>query len=195
MTVIELFGAPCAGKSTLAAGLFAYMKIKGYDVEVISECAKKHAVVKNKMTPRLQRKIIEEQIALESLYYPHNYKKVDYLITDSPLLLNVWYGQKRKLDTGEYIEEINTLSSGIRRCPVMLLSSHGFQSNGRYHSEKESKTYCEEITNYVQVMYSDPLILSRVPHTGSHFDDYVEIFSLSSEIEKHFRLQLEPDVV
>ena len=38
--VINIFGAPGAGKSTTAAALFALMKLEGYKVELVTEHAK-----------------------------------------------------------------------------------------------------------------------------------------------------------
>lgn len=38
--VINIFGAPGAGKSTTAAALFALMKLEGYKVELATEHAK-----------------------------------------------------------------------------------------------------------------------------------------------------------
>ena len=35
--VINLFGGPGAGKSTIASGLFYHMKIAGYNVEMTGE--------------------------------------------------------------------------------------------------------------------------------------------------------------
>lgn len=40
MKVINLFGGPGIGKSTLAAGLFEHMKIAGFNVELVNEYAK-----------------------------------------------------------------------------------------------------------------------------------------------------------
>jgi tRNA uridine 5-carbamoylmethylation protein Kti12 len=40
MKVINLFGGPGIGKSTIAADLFALMKREGYNVELVNEYAK-----------------------------------------------------------------------------------------------------------------------------------------------------------
>lgn len=86
--VINLFAGPGAGKSTTAAGLFYTMKKQGMSVELVTEYAKDrvweehHSVFKDqlyllaKQNRKLQRLI----------------GKVDYIITDSPLLLGQYYG-------------------------------------------------------------------------------------------------------
>lgn len=40
MKIINLFGGPGVGKSTLAATTFAHMKQEGYSVELVTEYAK-----------------------------------------------------------------------------------------------------------------------------------------------------------
>ena len=54
--VINIFGAPNAGKSTVAAGLFYIMKINGYNVELVNESAKD--LVWNGQTEHLSEQLI-----------------------------------------------------------------------------------------------------------------------------------------
>lgn len=85
--VINLFGGPNTGKSTLQADLYSYMKKAGYRVEMVREVAKKWAWGKTEITPLDQLNIIGEQIKDESDLYG----KVDYIITDSPIMLGAFY--------------------------------------------------------------------------------------------------------
>lgn len=86
-TVINLFGGPGIGKSTLQADLYAYMKKQGYRVEMVREVAKKWAWAERPISPLDQLNIIGEQIKDESELYG----KVDYIITDSPIMLGAFY--------------------------------------------------------------------------------------------------------
>lgn len=86
-TVINLFGGPGVGKSTLQAELYALMKMAGYNVEMVREVSKKWALNKEKISAIQQLNIIGEQIKDES----EMYGKVDYVITDSPILLGAYY--------------------------------------------------------------------------------------------------------
>jgi tRNA uridine 5-carbamoylmethylation protein Kti12 len=87
MKVINLFGSPGTGKSTTAAGLFFLMKTAGLSVELISEYAKQ-------MVWDERSRMFQDQIYLTA---KQNHKqdmlrgKVDYCITDSPLLLGLHY--------------------------------------------------------------------------------------------------------
>nr|WP_301289251.1 AAA family ATPase [Natronocella acetinitrilica] len=82
-----MIGAPCAGKSTVAAGLFHAMKMRGMRVELVTEFAKD--VVWDGHFSLLEDQIFvfaEQHRRLNRLV-----GKVDYIITDSPLLLSAFY--------------------------------------------------------------------------------------------------------
>src|SRR5574344_627446 len=87
--VINLFGGPCSGKSTLAASIFAEMKAQGKSVELAFEFAKD--LVYDKQIDLLQSKqcyvFAHQQLRIDRLIN----SGVDYIITDSPLLLSVIY--------------------------------------------------------------------------------------------------------
>lgn len=40
MIIVDFYGGPCSGKSTLAAGLFNHLKLEGIDCELVGEVAK-----------------------------------------------------------------------------------------------------------------------------------------------------------
>jgi hypothetical protein len=87
MKVINFFGGAGIGKSSQAAGLFYAMKQLGHNVELINEYAKEMVWEEN-------HKVMSDQLYL--LAHQHRKQlrlvgKVDYCITDSPLLLNVIY--------------------------------------------------------------------------------------------------------
>jgi len=85
--LINFYGAPSSGKSTLAAELFAKMKRAGKDVELVSEHAKDWVWDKRKIEKFFQIKIVSEQIYRESRLF----NQVEYIITDSPAPLGCYY--------------------------------------------------------------------------------------------------------
>ena len=85
--VINFFGGPGSGKSTLATGLFSEMKRANLSVEYVSEYAKD-------VTWEETNKLLENQLHIFSEQFRRQWRlkdKVDYIVTDSPLLLSSIY--------------------------------------------------------------------------------------------------------
>lgn len=89
MRIINVWGGPGSGKSTTAAGLFSMMKMRGHKVELVTEFAKDLTYKKDFITLSNQLAVLGEQDHRLRRLEGH----VDYVITDSPLLLSIVYAQ------------------------------------------------------------------------------------------------------
>ena len=87
---INFFGGPGVGKSTLAARLFAHLKRNGESVDLVREVVKQWAYEKKQIHPWDCVGIFGRQFEAEQRLLQNGVKRV---ITDSPLLLNVFYSQ------------------------------------------------------------------------------------------------------
>lgn len=89
--VINLFGGPGIGKSTIASGLFHLMKTNRYNVELVTEFAKDLVWQKNYTALNCQIFVTANQ------YYRQHVliDKVDYIITDSPVFLGAIFSNKK----------------------------------------------------------------------------------------------------
>lgn len=85
--VINLFGGPNSGKSTVAAGLFFNLKLKHLHCEIVREYIKSWAWENKKPGTYDAPYIFGKQLRYESMLYG----KVDYIVTDSPLILSAFY--------------------------------------------------------------------------------------------------------
>lgn len=87
MRVINLFAGPGAGKSTTAAGLFHSMKLDKFNVELVTEYAKD-------LTWDERWGTLDDQLYVFAKQHNRLYRlrdKVDYVVTDSPLLVGLMY--------------------------------------------------------------------------------------------------------
>lgn len=85
--IINFFAGPGSGKSTAAAGLFYRMKMMGLNVELVQEYAKQATYERRHGTLKNQVYILGKQFnRMEMLV-----GQVDYIITDSPLILSAHY--------------------------------------------------------------------------------------------------------
>ena len=87
--VINVLGAPGVGKSTFAAELFAKMKRQGFSCELVQEFAKEMVYADNE-------KLRNDQLIVMAEQYRRTFVlqgKIDYIITDSPIILSIVYNQ------------------------------------------------------------------------------------------------------
>jgi nicotinamide riboside kinase len=130
--VINLFGGPGSGKTTTAAELFALLKKRHYDVELVTEFAKDLIMQNNPDALKHQFYVTGTQA--HRIWSAA--QKMQVVIVDSPILLGPIYDQRNSkplLDLCiEYHQELNNLN--------IFLGRNGVQHSmvGRVHSLTES---------------------------------------------------------
>lgn len=143
MKKINLYGGPGIGKSTVTALVFAALKVKGFNAEMINEYAKElvyEGIDLTKASKHLQNKILIEQIKRELLFED----KVDYLITDSPIMLNAYYNKDPKaLEMAKLHQSTNDIHFFLQR------GFENFETKGRSHNKKESLEIDDKMTNFL----------------------------------------------
>ena len=141
MKVINLFGAPCTGKSTTASGLFYQCKVAGKKCELVSEYAKQLSFDERYNTLADQVYILAKQNhKLEMLR-----GKVDFAITDSPLPLGILY-QKPEYYS-HYEPLLLEIFNSYDNINFLLTSSKGlgYQQYGRNQTEEEAKQIQDDL--------------------------------------------------
>lgn len=145
--IINLFGGPGCGKSTLALGLGHELKRSGLEVAVITEEAKPYALRGEFIGAVEQLEIMYQQYRNESKYY----NLCDFIITDSPLELQAYYHYLR---TGGfcYAEIVNGLrQSGPARLNYLLCREQDYDLEGRFQTEEEARQIDNEIRRFLTV--------------------------------------------
>jgi deoxyadenosine/deoxycytidine kinase len=154
-TVINLIGGPGIGKSTLAAELYAKMKRKHMNVEMVREVAKEWALEGRQIGPFEQLSILGEQIKRESSLF----NKVDYIVTDSPVLLGAFYLEynhnqdfmnKPILDYYYFAQ-----TNGVKFINYKLPRINPYDTKGRFESEKEATDIDDAIYFYLACLDYD----------------------------------------
>lgn len=148
-TVINLIGGPCCGKSTFAAELYSKMKRHHLKVEMVREVAKEWAWESKKIGPFEQISIIGEQLKKESSLF----NKVDYIITDSPVLLGGFYLEhnhyqyfmnKPIKDYYSFAEE-----QKIKFINFVLPRPYEYHQDGRFETEEQALDTDVCLLNYL----------------------------------------------
>lgn len=144
--IVNLFGGPNAGKSTLAHMVMAHMKAMGstVSVEMASEVAKELVFEQRARALAVQEYILGEQrLRLERLI-----GRVDVVVTDSPIVNSAIY-----LPQGYPPAFVEFVLWAARRHPSLdvfvdrLLQP--YDPVGRYHTEEEALVLDQKILSFL----------------------------------------------
>lgn len=142
MVVINLFGGPGAGKSSTAAGLFFKMKSDKHvkSVELITEFAKDLVYAER------FKELKNNQIYISAKQH-HRMEivrdQVDYLITDSPLLLGLIYKPNNYYNFFEPL--LKELYFSFNNFNILLRRVKEYKGYGRTQKEEKAKKIDNEI--------------------------------------------------
>jgi tRNA uridine 5-carbamoylmethylation protein Kti12 len=142
-TYINLYGGPGVGKSTVAAGLFYILKQQGDSVELVTEFVKDLV-----WEDRASTIAIQPYVSMKQYRNLARLKgKVDYVITDSPLLKDSVYAKRFSPDLPScYYELLIYLQESLGTSfNVYLEREFEYDEEGRYQKEKEAKQIDEEL--------------------------------------------------
>jgi len=161
--IVCLYGGPGSGKSTIAAGLFFKLKQENFNCELNREYVKEWVWEGRKIKPGDQTYYFAKQSRKERLYME---RKLDFIITDSPLILTHFYGLKY-----DYFEQTQNTSLimlahhhkvcqyyGYKIEHFFLSRSKAFNPEGRNETEEEAKNcdvQIETLLKEKQIKYTN----------------------------------------
>lgn len=138
--IVNIFGAPGAGKSTAAAYVFSKLKMLNIDVELVTEFAKDKVWEQNP-TPFLNQMYM---FGKQSYRIARCAGKVDVIVTDSPLPLSIHYNSDPRLTDNFNLTVMDVFNSYTNIC-YFLNRVKPYNPNGRNQTAEESDTMSKEI--------------------------------------------------
>lgn len=132
--MVNFYAGPSSGKTTAALELTAALKKAGYNVEYVAEYAKELVLENRSAELADQRKVTDEQYRR----FDRIRSSADIIVTDSPILLGLVYGDGKIDDT--YKKQIRAYYDGFDNFNMFVERPQGatFQTEGRVHDEKQS---------------------------------------------------------
>ena len=148
--VINMFGGSGIGKSTTAAGLYHQMKLDGLNVELVREYVKGWAWAGTKVNTYDQVYIFGKQARSEYMLYG----KVDYIVTDSPILLSpvydLFYNGEDAMVEDSALRFINKAKkNGVEHINFLLERQKPFNPEGRYETEEQAKAVDQAVRTFL----------------------------------------------
>lgn len=150
--IINVLGGPGVGKTTIASDLFVRFKRKELDVEIVSEFAKE--LVWEKRNEAFDDRLYMHAEQNHRLMMMNG--NLDYIITDSPLILTSVYNHFYLEDkhTKEYNKMIDDVTlqtfNSYNNITFLIERETGYDTNGRRESLDEAKAIDERIIKYLE---------------------------------------------
>lgn len=148
--VINLYGGPGTGKSTNAARIYTALKDQGKEVELVTEYAKDLVWEK-------RFKTLDDQIYIFAKQHHRLHRlegQVEYIVTDSPILLSVIYDVAGwNIFKDLVLESYNNFDN----VDYFLKRIKAYSENGRMQTLEEAKELDKHIINMLnecEIRYS-----------------------------------------
>lgn len=166
--VVNIFGGPGTGKSTLAAGVFSQLKRMDVNCELIQEYAKDRVWEESYKTLDDQLYVLGKQ----------NHKqfrcvdKVNVIISDSPLLLCLYYGKNLGPSYKALVRETFNSYNNINY--IIIREDTSYQTCGRMQTEKEA---IEIQSGIYEMLKTEAVSFKILPGLRSEYDQNVRTIS------------------
>jgi molybdopterin-guanine dinucleotide biosynthesis protein len=131
MKIINLYGGPGSGKSTMAAYIFSELKERGYNAELVTEYAKD-------LTWQKSMAVLDNQLYVFAKQHHRIWRlkdQVEFVVTDAPLLNSLIYGESTETFKRLVIEQFHSFES----INIFLQRVKPYNPSGRSQSEDEAK--------------------------------------------------------
>lgn len=158
--VINLIAGPGAGKSTTAAGVFFMLKLLNVRCELVTEFAKELTYDENWTDLKRQLYVTAEQERRQRRLVG----KVDFIVTDSPLLLGVAYvSDERERRAVE--ESSRSLFDSYKNLNFFIERAKPYHAYGRRQTEEEAREIDQRLLD--EVFLNETLMPIRGDETAA----------------------------
>lgn len=168
MILVNLYGAPGAGKSTGAAYIFSQLKMRGINAELVTEFAKDKVWEESKEVFNNQAYIFGKQYFRISRCAD----KVDVIITDSPLLLSTIYNDNPILGE-EFNNVVRNVANSYDSINYYITRVKEYNPKGRFQSEEESDAIADRVKDMLD--YEGVEYIEKPGSKASYDEIYEEV--------------------
>jgi hypothetical protein len=167
---INFMGAPGVGKTTMAAYVFALMKMRGHSVEWVGEYAKKLVYLGRYEELNNQYSLSSKQADLLDALQG----RVRFVVTDGALAHGLFYNRFNNDNTSNVEKTHDAIMRRYsRHINMNILLERGdyvYETNGRYQTEEESRAMDMRLKTYLVDVCTIPVHIFK-----SHVDEASKI--------------------
>lgn len=165
--IVNLYGGPGTGKSTIAAKAFALLKEGGVNAELVTEYVKQWAWEGRQPVNYDQFYFFGKQTRREYSLFG----KVDVIVTDSPIAINAYYAQvygspQQAALFRQMLLEYQRMCAeeGHKHEHIFIERVKAYNPAGRYQTEDQAKAIDAELRTFLKQMG-----LSTITTPGDEF--------------------------
>jgi hypothetical protein len=170
---ISCYGAPGSGKDTTACRIFSYMKIKHYNIELVTEVVKEWTYIGRTTAGWDQPYLFGSQLLKEIAPLRGGF---EHIVTSSPILMTAYYG--RMLGFNGYIDHAKQSIDFDNDYPGLhiFLKRKGlpYSQTGRFQTEKQADDMEEDMLDFLKTWLEDKLYV----FSAVEFDKIIEAIEL-----------------
>lgn len=188
--LINAYAGAGAGKTTSCMDICAGLKKAGYSAEYIQEYAKELVYDGSNLldgTAEHQYEILKEQLKRQDRFMG----KVDFIVTDSPILLNGMYNKELTPEYSDMLKQLHDQyeTAGAKNFNFFVtrdMNPDHFEKEGRIHTFEESKKIDQDVKD---------MLKENVGYFGSYGHDTVSkvITNAIRTREKHIASQTDKE--
>ena len=170
--IINFFGAPGSGKTTATAEAFVRAKKKGYSAHLVQEYASELILQGDLETLKDQSKLFDEQLRR----IKQADSKTDFIMVDSPLLLNIIYHRYRQNtpDTNFEQKVLNSHKAFDSTNVFLKYNPEYYTSKGRVTSRDESFVIENKIKDFLKSAQVPFIEIDNFQELESCLDNIIE---------------------
>ena len=180
--VVNLYGGPGTGKSTVTAHVYALLKWAGYNCEMAREYAKDKVWEGSIDVLNDQIHVFGEQY--HRLHILQN--KVDIILTDSPILLGLIYAETTNLPYVSFENLVMDTYNDMTNLNIFLNRKKNFEPAGRLQNIDESLSLDN---NIIDLLESNMLPYYRFDANINSIEHIIElIINTMSDKNAHIKM-------
>jgi hypothetical protein len=144
--IVNLYGAPGAGKSTGSAYIFGQLKMNNVSVELVRE------FVKDKIYEKSEGVFNDQVYILGKQHFRQTNVKgnVDVIITDCPLIVQAYYTDKYKFPYADELRQlVLKLYSLENNINYFVNRDKPYNPDGRFQTEADSDSISDNLKEYL----------------------------------------------